>query len=173
MKNHPLINPETGKEEWISRAIAVVIFVFAKDTRGNEYILATQRGTGTPDPEFVEKYCVPCGYLDYDETIVQAAARELKEETGLTFPTIDFKLNSINDNPDSDKRQNITFRYIINCLTPIEDLSLMITSKNSELNEVSNIKFISLNNIELYEWAFNHEELIKKISLEKNKTTTL
>ena len=172
MKNYCIIDNE-GREHWISRSIAVVVFVFAKDIYGDSYILAEQRGTGTPDPEYVGKYCVPCGYLDYDETIVQAAQRELMEETGLNLPTSDFKLLNFNDIPESDKRQNVTFRYIVNLDVPIEDLSKLFTTKNSEKNEVESIKFISLTNINNYEWAFNHQELIKEISLKKEKTATL
>ena len=80
MKNFPVVDKNTEREYWISRSIAVVVFLFAKDIFGETYILAEQRGSGTPDPEYIGKYCVPCGYLDYDETIVQAAQRELMEE---------------------------------------------------------------------------------------------
>lgn len=169
MKNFPIIDKETGREYWISRSVAVVVFLFAKDIHGETYILAEQRGIGTPDPEYIGKYCVPCGYLDYDETIIQAAQRELMEETGLTIPTSDFKLISINDLPKSDKRQNITFRYVVNSNTPVEDLCKLFTTKNSEENEVSSIEFIQLSNINNYEWAFNHKELIKEISLKKQQ----
>jgi len=172
MKNYCIIDNE-GREHWISRSIAVVVFVFAKDIFNQEYILSEQRGKGTPDPEYIGKYCVPCGYLDYDETIVQAAQRELMEETGLNLPISDFKLLNFNDIPESDKRQNITFRYIVNLNVPIEDLCKLFTTKNSEKNEVESIKFIKLNKIDDYEWAFNHQELIKEISLKKEKATAL
>ena len=95
------------------------------------------------------------------------------EETGLTIPTSDFKLVNINDLPESDKRQNVTFRYIVNSNIPVEDLCKLFTTKNSEKDEVGSIKFIQLNNINNYEWAFNHQELIKEISLKKEKTATL
>jgi ADP-ribose pyrophosphatase YjhB (NUDIX family) len=106
---------------------------------------------------------MPCGYLDYDETIAQAAQREVKEETGLTFLISDFKLVSINDNPLGDKRQNVTFRYLIKSDIPTEDLELLFTTKNSEKDEVNSIRFIKLSDIEMYKWAFNHETLIKEI----------
>lgn len=173
MKNFPVIDKNTEREYWISRSIAVVVFVFAKDVFGETYILAEQRGKGTPDPEYVGKYCVPCGYLDFDETCAQAAQRELIEETGLNFPVKDFKLVSINDIPESDKRQNVTFRYVINSNVPVEDLCKLFTTKNSEKDEVESIKFIKFSNIDNYEWAFNHQELIKEISLKKEKTATL
>ena len=170
MKNFPVIDKATGREHWISCSIAVVIFVFAKDIRKNPFVLAVQRGKGTPDPEFIGKYCIPCGYLDYDETIVQAAQRELMEETGLNFPISDFKLININDNPDSDKRQNITFRYVVKSPVPVEDLIKLCTDKNSEKDEVGDIRFIKLNSIDLYEWAFNHQELTKEIASKEIKS---
>lgn len=163
MKNFPVIDKATGREHWISRSIAAVVCIIAKDKSGDEYVLAVQRGKGTPDPEYVGKYCMPCGYLDYDETIAQAAQREVKEETGLTFPVTDFKLVTINDNPFDDKRQNVTFRYLVKSDILVNELELMFTTKNSEKDEVSSIRFIKLSNIELYEWAFNHETLIKEI----------
>jgi len=167
MKNFPVIDKATGREHWISRSIAAVVCIIAKDRSGDEYVLAVQRGKGTPDPEYVGKYCMPCGYLDYDETIAQAAQREVKEETGLTFPVTDFKLVTINDNPFDDKRQNVTFRYLVKSDILVNELELMFTTKNSEKDEVSGIRFIKLSNIELYEWAFNHETLIKEIATKK------
>ena len=106
---------------------------------------------------------MPCGYLDFDETCVQAAQRELIEEAGLNFPLSDFKLVSINDNPKGDKRQNLTFRYVVHTSLSIEELELMTTTKNSEKDEISSIRFIDINNIDIYEWAFNHESLIKEL----------
>jgi ADP-ribose pyrophosphatase YjhB (NUDIX family) len=167
MKNFPVIDKATGREHWISRSIAAVVCIIAKDKSGDEYVLAVQRGKGTPDPEYVGKYRMPCGYLDYDETVAQAAQREVKEETGLTFPVADFKLVTINDNPFDDKRQNVTFRYLVKSDILVNELELMFTTKNSEKDEVSGIRFIKLSNIELYEWAFNHETLIKEIATKK------
>lgn len=164
MKNFPIIDKNTGREYWISRSIAAVVCIIVKDLKGNKYVLAVQRGEGTPDPEYVGAYCMPCGYLDFDETVKEAAQREVKEETGITFPTSDFKLVSINDNPNSDKRQNVTFRFLVKSNTPIEDLGKLITTKNAEKNEVSDVTFIKLSEINNFRWAFNHEKLIKEMS---------
>ena len=158
MKNFPVIDKDSGREYWISRSIAVVVAVFTKKS-----VLVVQRGTGTPDPEFVGKYCMPCGYLDFDETCAQAAQRELMEETGLNFPLSDFKLININDNPESDKRQNITFRYVVRTQLTEKELELMLTTKNSEKDEVSSIRFINISDIDMYELAFNHNNLIKEL----------
>lgn len=157
MKNFPIIDKETGREYWISRSVAVVTFVFGYDKYEQEYILAEQRGPGTPDPEFRGCWCMPCGYVDFDETIEEAATREVFEETGLKIDSEDWNILSINSDPKSDKRQNITIR-LESVVNGIEDVKL--TSKYSELDEVSDLKWIPVDNINDYKWAFNHLELL-------------
>lgn len=161
MKNHPLINPETGKEEWISRAIAVLGVVIGMDKNGINYVLAEERGVGTPDPEYVGCWCLPCGYLDYNENTYQAIAREVHEETGINIHPDKFTLFYINDDPFSDKRQNVTFRFKTKLEGYIDDWEL--TDKFSETNEVSNIKWIDLREFNSYKWAFGHEKIIEEI----------
>ena len=161
MKNFSIIDDRTGREYWISRSIAVVGLVFGYDEDEEEYILAVQRGTGTPDPEFVGKWCLPCGYLDYDETLEEALQREVFEETGVLLDSDSIELLGVNSDPKSDKRQNVTFRY--QAIAKEETLAnIPLTTKNSEPNEVSDIKWIPYSEVNNYEWAFNHKELIKQ-----------
>lgn len=161
MKNFP-IKDESGKEYWISRAATVVVLVIAEDGECDPVILAVQRSKNTSDPEYVGCWCMPCGYVDYDETIAEAAARELFEETGLEFNASDFKLVSIMDKPDSDKRQNIGFRYVLN-LRNYSLKELCDRLNPVDKSEVSNIYFIPLWQIDAYKWAFNHKDLIKEL----------
>ena len=158
MKNHPLVNPETGEVEWIARNIAVVVMIIGYDKNLNKYVLANKRGEKTPDPEFRGCWCMPCGYLDYDETIKEAAVRETFEETGVKLNIKNLILFYTNDNPKDDKRQNVTFRYRYIIKEYIEDIKL--TSKNSEDKEVSDIKWIPINELSNYKWAFNHDKII-------------
>ena len=65
MKNFP-VNVD-GKEYWISRSNAVVGIVF-KWENGQYHILANKRGKGCPD--YVGKWNIPCGYVDYNESIL-------------------------------------------------------------------------------------------------------
>ena len=171
MKNFPIMDRERGREYWISRSIAVLGIVKAIDKNGVKYILAEQRGIGTPDPEYVGKWCLPCGYRDFDETCKQAIAREVREETGINIHPENFKLIEINDNPFSDKRQNVTFRFKTELEGYINDFEL--TNKFSELNEVMNIKWIDLRKINNYKWAFNHEKIIETYCSQEEETTTL
>ena len=161
MRNHPLKNPETGETEWISRAIAVLGVVIGVDKNGVKHILAEQRGTGTPDPDYIGCWCLPCGYLDYNENVHQAVAREVLEETGVNIHPDNFVLFYINDNPFSDKRQNVTFRFKTELEGYIDDWEL--TDKFSESNEVSNIKWIDLREVGSYKWAFNHDKIISEL----------
>jgi ADP-ribose pyrophosphatase YjhB (NUDIX family) len=101
---------------------------------------------------------MPCGYLDYNETIKMAAVREVYEETGVMLNINNLILFYINDIPEEDKRQNVTFRYRCTIKEAIEDIKL--TDKNSEDEEVSSIKWIPVNEINNYKWAFNHDKII-------------
>ena len=160
MNNHPLINPETGEVEWIARNIAALVMIIGVNKEGKSHILVNKRGPKTPDPEFRGCWCMPCGYLDYNETIKEAAAREVFEETGVKLNANNLILFYINDNPNDDKRQNVTFRYRYTIKENIEDIKL--TSKNSEEEEVSSIKWIPIDDIDNYKWAFNHDKIIRE-----------
>lgn len=145
-----------GESYWYSRSVAVLGMVIGKDKNGNKYILANKRGENTPD--FQGCWCMPCGYLDFNETTEQAVAREIFEETGVKLPYDYFLLHSIDSIPED--RQNVTIRYMF---APQVDINkYKLTAKYSEHKEVDDIRWIPLNKIEDYQWAFNHKELIYK-----------
>lgn len=160
-----------GKTEidyWIHRAVAVVGVVFAiKDN--TMYVLITKRSDRMRDEP--NKYCVPCGYLDWDETCFDAMHREVCEETSLYLP--DYKdylvFNNkqepihIKDSP-SDNRQNVSLIYLsLYYFNSRPDLFPMGIEKYTN-SEVKEVKWMSL--IEFYgkynnmEWAFHHEKTI-------------
>ena len=146
-----------GNTFWISRSIAVLGIITGFDKDGIQYVLATQRGKGTPDPEFVGCWCLPCGYLDYNETIKQAVSREVFEETGVKIDPSCFSLLGINSNPE-EKRQNVTIRFKCE-VVPIENYKL--STEFSEPDEVEAVKWIPIYEYFKYKWAFNHDKLIK------------
>ena len=159
MKNFPI--KIDNKEYWISRAIAVVGFIFCYD--GELLILANKRGSGTPD--FQGYWNCPCGYLDFDETTTEACSREIAEETNLYINPKSLVLHSVNDDPKADKRQNVTFRYY-NFGDKFYK-SRTIYAKGAEENEVEDVAWIPISKLDDYKWAFNHENLIRQIVIEK------
>lgn len=143
-----------GKEYWISRSIAVLGLVYVITPSKSIYILANKRGIGTPD--YQGYWNMPCGYLDYNETCKEACIREIYEETGITVPFVNFWTVS---DALTDTKQNVTLRYYC-CLD-----SLLEVNKDDfggEKNEVEEIRWIKLDDINNYNWAFNHLEIIKE-----------
>lgn len=155
-KNFPFVF--FGKEFWYSRSVAVVLFVFAFDKNGKKYVLANQRGKGTPD--FQLKWNVPCGYLDFNESGEEAALRETFEETNVNVPKEKIEFLTVNTSPD-ENRQNVSIRYKAILDENIEDIKL--SDVNSEKNEINDIKWIPIDEIDNYEWAFKHNEILKTL----------
>ena len=103
MKNFPVnIN---DKEYWISRSAAVAGFIFTEDN--GLRVLAVKRSENCPDE--VGKWCCPCGYVDYDETVEEACSREIKEETNLTVSPNLLTFSHIDSTPQG--KQNIIISY--------------------------------------------------------------
>lgn len=140
-----------GKKYWYSRSVAVLGIVVGFK-HGKTYILANKRGEGTPD--YQGCWCMPCGYSDFNETVEQAISREVFEETGVKLSKYDFIFLDIDSQPKD--RQNVTIRY--RTATQIDGHTL--TNEYSEKGEVDDIKWIPLTDVNNYDWAFNHLELI-------------
>lgn len=171
MKNFKITAKEDNKEYWISRSIAVVGIVYAINQEGELFFLVSKRGNGCPD--YVGKWQVTCGYLDFDETTKDAVIRELYEELGLVVNNSEnVNLYKIIDDPKRDSRQNVSFRYIVRM--NYSDLMKQLTSgsinidtesRGGEDNEVDDIRLISSEDVENYSWAFNHEDLLKEVRM--------
>lgn len=161
MQNFPVdyIDKESGEKKtaWISRSVAVSGFIFCKDQNNKWYVLANQRGEGTPD--FQGYWNCICGYLDYDENTNQALKREICEETGLDVRSTSLIPYFVNSNP-KENRQNVTIRFYSILKGDITKWMNFSTDK-MEKNEVANIRWISIDDISQYNWAFGHEDLIK------------
>ncbi len=136
-----------NKEFWISRSIAICVIAI---TRDNKILIVKRGNNGQDEPG---KWCLPCGYLDYGETLKQACTREFSEETGLYKHPDNFKLYNIFDTP-SENRQNVTLCYYIE-----ECERLSYFSPNDEIVDRA---YISVDEISYYTFAFNHDKVISK-----------
>lgn len=165
---------------FISRAIAVVGIVFVIPLIGDIHILITKRSSKMYDE--AGKFNMPCGYLDWNETIYEAMVREVYEETSLYLPDYEDLLvldNKqpiyIKDDPTKDKRQNVSFLYL-----SVLDFSKTINRFPIEIEnytdrETAMVKLMPVSEFyklsDSMEWAFNHNETIKSaIQYYLNKT---
>lgn len=169
-ENFTIEDKATGKIYWISRAVAVTGVIMASD--GNDFwFLLERRGPGCPDN--VGKLCSVCGYLNWDETRLDALKRETYEETGLKVSDDQVLEFETIDDPGRDTKQNIVTRYLI--AYNYEDLQKALSdgtintdtkSRGGEGDEVSEFVFLSLKEIDTLEsddFAFGHKEMIHEI----------
>lgn len=158
MNNFPVkVDNETY---WISRSIAVVGVIFCLDD--GLRVLIGKRGKGCPD--YQGYWNCPCGYLDYNETLRQACSREINEETNLNVNPSFLRLYAINDSPTENK-QNVSFTYW--AFSKHFFKGQTIYPKGFESFEVEDVEWISIDDLDEYQFAFNHKTIIAKIALEK------
>ena len=98
---------KNGNPFWESRSVAVEIVVLALYKK-EVYVLIEKRSNTMMDSP--GKFCMPSGYIDYNESGWEAAIREVYEETGIYLPDYDHLLVT-NNNKEPFK---IAFRYCFN-----------------------------------------------------------
>lgn len=159
-----------GRVIYLSRSVAVAIQLHAI-IDNEQYVLICKRG-----PEAMGgagKWCLPCGYLDWDESGEQAVIRELWEETNVSFQDFIFDIHSkvkishlhhpwkVVSDPQIDERQNVTLHHgtvVIRTNTMLPTPSI----KNAELGELEDVRWIKISELDSYDFAFNHNSRIKE-----------
>ena len=154
-----------GKDIWISRSAAVGAILLGK-VNSNVYVLVEKRSDNMPDGTGL--WCLPCGYIDYDENGYDAIRREIYEET--SFFVDKYKKQLIFDNnkesfythtDPSENRQNIVIWYYFIYDFSKTGLPKKVNRfKNEEVAMVKWLNLISAYDL-YYNWAFNHDERIK------------
>lgn len=147
-----------GKTYWYSRSVATTLACFCKNTKGEICVLANKRGIGTPD--YQGYWNLISGYLQFHLTGQENCVKELKEETGVDIDADSILFHSVNTSPLLNK-QNVSLLYYTILNGVIDDY--VTSSSFSEKNEVEEIEWIPITNINKYKWAFNHNDTISKI----------
>jgi len=144
-----------GKTIWNSRSVAVVGVIISR-VNSKLYVLMEKRSSIMDHPG---KWCLPCGYIDWDETGWEAVIREIYEETGLyMFDHKSFSSLSgmqpffVNTDP-KENRQNISLSYGFVC----PNLTIPVHS-NPEVDEV---RLIDVLDLDKYDIAFDHAERVR------------
>ncbi len=183
-KNEPLVL-EDGRTIWHARSCAVVAEVCLYNTADKRwYILLGQRGAGVPDCQ--HEWGLPCGYLDWDETLCEAVVREVWEECGVHLPSLPINaqfvcsssscINQTDNFTDlpwgvSDKvdnpKQNISLHFAIMLAWKGEPLPAL-SNEHAELNEVEGLAWVEIHQAKQMKLAFSHHIRIAKMLSEQH-----
>lgn len=144
-----------GKIFYVSRSVAVSLYCFCQNENGVWCILANQRGSGVPNNSGL--WNVPCGFLSYNESAAAGAARECKEECGVSVPLERIKMQGVNSG-NLHGAQNVSIRFAATLEGTTNDYPL--SAQYSEPGEVSDIKWIPLSEVSKYKWAYGQENKV-------------
>lgn len=126
-------------------AVTADCLVFAHTDEGMKLLLIQRKNEPCKG-----KWAFPGGFMDIDETTIEAARRELKEETGLVVSEL--HRVGIFDAVDRDPRERIiTVAYYTILDKPAEV---------SGLDDAAQAKWFSLT--ELPDLAFDHKEILQE-----------
>lgn len=163
----------TEKDIYHNRAVTVDVFQYvlrpSKDENGDEinevFVLVAERGPESHDYQGLLN--VPCGHLDWDETVEEAGTREMFEETG--FYNDNLTVLGVNSNPENN-RQNVSIVLVGIVEVEIDEELPTLTGNGKEsinpkwLPFVDYIKELEEKGIQPDKWAFNHDFWIYDIT---------
>lgn len=147
-----------GKTLWSGRYCCVAGFIF----NDNNEVLAVKRGKDCPD--FKGMWCCPCGFLEADETGEEGISRETWEETGYVISK--FHMFDVETDPERCNKSHVTIMYTT--ILKQSDIDKYLDKNWSPFcGESEDIKWIPVDEISKYEWAFGHDKIINELMEEK------
>ena len=143
------------KTVFSGRFCAVSGFVYAI-VDGKYSILANLRGPGTPD--YQGCWNAVCGFLERYENSKEGIAREVLEECGFQIDTDDLKVIHVETDPEECNNGNVTIRHraFLGKIIPH-----YVKREGGEECEVDGVKWIPVDEIDNYKWAFNHRKTVE------------
>jgi len=158
-----------GRVIWLARACGVITTVCCY-VEGKAYILLAKRGTACPDE--IGKWNMPGGYLDWDETLTQAAEREVYEETGVNLHEIYAEEDHVianhmhqpwlvksHVNKKNYAKQNVlNYFYLIFRADKLPETSI----EYGEVDEIVAAQWVERSQLDQFEYAFKHREDIER-----------
>ncbi len=156
-----------GQIVFDSRSIAILAVVVARDRSSRTFhVLAGERGAAVDQRD---RWCLVCGYLDWNEDLQGALRREVWEEAGLDLAaleaagaaTVPAQPVFLQSDPRAH-RQNLTAHF------PVEihvDALPTPSAENAEPDEVVQVAWLPLTAEAIRErvWAFEHDVLLLEL----------
>ncbi len=112
------------------------------------------------DGPFMGCWALPGGFMNMDETLLQAVVRETQEETGLKISEDEFKFVGTLDDPERDSRGRVVSHVYSANIELVRGGFAKAGDDATEL-EWYNL-FPDLGNPKLPAIAFDHEKIIRK-----------
>jgi len=153
-KENEYVQTVDGRKVWLSRSCAVAITLIFKNEQNEDSVLMVKR-VDNMDTE-PGKYCLPCGYLDYNESLLEAAIRETYEETGFEIDGNLLRPWYVNSDPKDDALQNVTHHF--GGLISYNDKPQF----KEQDDEIAWVGLIPLKDLDKYDIAFNHAKRIRQ-----------
>lgn len=161
---------QDGQVHWISRSVTVlpvVLFVLSgnKDEEEGDRIFVPLGQRGPDLPNEVDKWGLPGGYLDWQETATEAVIRETYEELGLNLLEIRDRCQKFQGDFDQPYyvhsvphgRQNVTLWFaLMFWVDRLPELAPKVSS-----GEVQEAKWFDLATVLQMNLAFNHQNIIR------------
>jgi len=156
-------------ELWLSRSVAVVGVIFAVTDNFSMKVLTLKRSATMIDKP--NRWCLPCGYLDWNETLEEAVEREVYEETGFLMRDHskqllrDMPYFHINSDHTKSNRQNVSISFAK--VYMFETLPELVLNE-----EVSELAWTPINEASLkaLDLTFGHYDLVTAVQKEINRT---
>ncbi len=169
-RENPIILSVDGKKCYHSRSVAVSMVLFMRHVDGVENVAIVKRGT-KEGMDYPGLWCLPCGYLDWNESGSEAVFREVWEEIGLDLNKIEDTLKGkflknpwqVRSSPN-DHRQNVTLVYGAKSVNTLQTLPILFPNHKGPKDEIADAKWIKVRDIKLYQFAFEHDKLIAEFA---------
>ena len=139
-----LITDTDGNKHWISPSISVDAMVVVGDE-----VLVIKRSKIMSNPNM---WCLPCGFMDFNESPLLACIRELFEETGIDIRETDV-INIDYQRPHSLNGTALQFLFV---LPEKPDIIL-------NTDECLSYEWLTVSELKKFDFAFGHDFLIKNI----------
>lgn len=162
--NRPI--EKDGQEYRISRSVAISVMLFFYHTWEQlRYLPLAKRGVSVEDEP--GKFCLPCGYLDRDETAAEAMRREVWEEIWLNLNDLmrRYPWNGNMQQPfhvksdPRENRQNVVLEYFMSF--EVDQLP-EIGPKDESSDEIAQAVRMPVAKACQIDMAFCHEMIVRE-----------